>query len=113
MKQQVYAEKYLDILASDVLKLVSASRRSSVSDSLRSMRVCLNGLCNVAYCLVPLDQVILSMQEGKVDWSFPSSISKFSSIAAIENKFEYSMTSSERSKDVGYLVKREANTIPR
>jgi hypothetical protein len=40
----------------DVLLLVNASRRSSVPESLRFMRRSLNGLCNVANMLVPLNE---------------------------------------------------------
>lgn len=50
------SDQHLDQMQSDVLRLVNASRRSSVSDSLRYMRRSLNELCNVASLLVPLNE---------------------------------------------------------
>ena len=50
--REKYGKEYLDKLQKDVLKLVDASRKASVSESLRSMRYALNSLCNVAYLLV-------------------------------------------------------------
>jgi hypothetical protein len=50
------SDQHLDQMQSDVLRLVNASRRSSVSESLRYMRRSLNELCNVASLLVPLNE---------------------------------------------------------
>lgn len=50
--REKYGNEYLDKLQKDVLKLVDASRKASVSESLRSMRYALNSLCNVAYLRV-------------------------------------------------------------
>ena len=49
------ADRYLDQMQQDVLRLVNASRKSSVSESLRCMRRSLNMLCNVANLFVPLN----------------------------------------------------------
>ena len=52
------SEDYLVTMQQDVLRLVNGSRKSSVSESLRYMRRSLNGLCNVAYMLYPLNRVV-------------------------------------------------------
>ena len=52
------SEDYLVQMQQDVLRLVNGSRKSSVSESLRYMRRSLNGLCNVAYMLYPLNRVL-------------------------------------------------------
>jgi len=45
------AGRTLDRLQVDALKLVNSSSKSQISDSLRSMQKCLNGLCDIAYLL--------------------------------------------------------------
>ena len=60
------ADRYLDQMQQDVLRLVNASRRSSVSESLRCMRRSLNMLCNVANLLVPLN-VSTALKSGRAD----------------------------------------------
>jgi len=51
--RQRFSELRLSTLQSDLLRLVNASRRSSVSDSLRCMRYALNSLHSAAYLAVP------------------------------------------------------------
>ena len=55
------SEEYLIQMQQDVLRLVNGSRKSSVSESLRYMRRSLNGLCNVAYMLYPLNRAVPSV----------------------------------------------------
>ena len=50
--REQYGQQYLNGLQKDVIKLVGASRKASVLESLRCMRYALNSLCNVAYLLV-------------------------------------------------------------
>ena len=52
----VLVNKNIDQMQSDVLRLVNASQRSSVSESLRFMRRSLNELCNIANLLVPFNE---------------------------------------------------------
>jgi hypothetical protein len=51
------AERTLDKLQYDALRLVNVSGKSQVSDCLKGMTRCLNGLCDIAYLLSnPLDK---------------------------------------------------------
>lgn len=60
--REKYGNEYLDKLQKSVLKLVDASRKASVSESLRSMRYALNSLCNVAYLLVEKKDCMKTLQ---------------------------------------------------
>ena len=54
--RKVLVNKNINQMQLDVLRLVNASRRSSVSESLRYMRRSLNELCNIANLLVPFNE---------------------------------------------------------
>lgn len=59
-QRKYLSEQYISSMQQDVLRLVNGSRKSSVSESLRYMRRSLNGLCNVAYMLTPLNTTEIS-----------------------------------------------------
>ena len=54
--RKVLVNKNINQMQLDVLRLVNASQRSSVSESLRFMRRSLNELCNIANLLVPFNE---------------------------------------------------------
>ena len=65
-EREEVGQLFLEEMRRDVLLLVNASGRSSVSGSLRYMRYALNGLCNVAYLLVDPSNYTAPIANAKI-----------------------------------------------
>lgn len=66
-KRRIYGEIYLTALKDSVLRLVTASRQSDVTECIRLMKQALTNLANVAYLLVPEDALLLAANASTPD----------------------------------------------